>query len=83
MNFVFDQLFDGCPHLGCPRPRGTVLDGGDVVAAEADEVAVFIVGGEESLLRPACGLEMLHLALASCAGWCEVSALLWSPVRLR
>src|SRR3712207_7727307 len=40
---------DVCPHLERTRPRGAVLAGGDVVAAEMEEVADLVVGGEEAL----------------------------------
>ena len=37
------------PHLERTHPCGTILDGGDVVAAEVEEVGDLIVGGEETL----------------------------------
>jgi hypothetical protein len=55
---------DFCPHLERPRPRGTVLDGGDVVAAEMEKVVDLVVGGKVAL-RLARRLEALHLPLSS------------------
>ncbi len=55
---------DFCPHLERPRPRSTVLDGGDVVAAEMEEVADPVVGREETLCLPG-RLEALHLPFSS------------------
>src|SRR5690349_17143527 len=43
-----------------PRPCGTILDGGDVVATEVEGVADQVVGGEEAL-RPPRRLEPFHL----------------------
>ena len=37
------------PYLECVRPGGAVLAGGDVVAAEVEEVVDLVVGGEETL----------------------------------
>jgi hypothetical protein len=37
------------PHLERTHPCGTILDGGDVVAAEVEEVGDLVVGGEETL----------------------------------
>ncbi len=39
-------------HVSNARPRGAVLDGGDVVAAEVEEVGDLVVGGEEALGLP-------------------------------
>src|SRR4051812_40546371 len=55
---------DISPHLECTRPRGAVLAGGDVVAAEMEEIADLVVGGEETLCL-AGRLEALHLPLSS------------------
>src|SRR5215208_7856240 len=55
---------DISPHLECTRPRGAVLAGGDVVAAEVEEIADVVVGGEETLCL-AGRLEALHLPLSS------------------
>ena len=38
------------PRLERTRPRGPVLAGGDVVAAEVEEVVDLLVGGEEALV---------------------------------
>src|SRR5919202_1081588 len=54
---------DVCPRPERPRPRGAVLAGGDVVAAEVEEVVDLVVGGEETL-RLAGRLEALHLSLS-------------------
>ncbi len=40
------------PRLECTRPCGTILAGGDVVAAEIEEVGDLVVGGEEALCLP-------------------------------
>jgi len=37
------------PHLERQRPGGTILIGGDVVAAEMEEVVDLVVGGEKAL----------------------------------
>jgi hypothetical protein len=37
------------PRLEGAHPGGAVLDGGDVVAAEVEEVADLAVGGDEAL----------------------------------
>src|SRR5215217_4993063 len=55
---------DISPHLECTRPRGAVLAGGDVVAAEVEEIVDLVVGGEETLCL-AGRLEALHLPLSS------------------
>src|SRR5215203_5636690 len=55
---------DISPHLECTRPRGAILAGGDVVAAEVEEIADLVVGGEETLCL-AGRLEALHLPLPS------------------
>src|SRR3712207_8679973 len=55
---------DVCPHLERTRPGGAVLAGGDVVAAEMEQVADLAVGGEETLCL-AGRLEALHLPLSS------------------
>src|SRR5919199_5776402 len=52
------------PRLERPCPRGSVLDGGDVVAAEVEEVADLVVGGEEAL-RLTGRLVALHLPFSS------------------
>ncbi len=54
---------DVCPRLERTRPRGAVLAGGDVVAAEMEEIADLVVGGKETL-RLAGRLEALHLAFS-------------------
>src|SRR5215207_9365698 len=46
------------------RPRGAVLAGRDVVAAEMEEIADLVVGGEEALCL-AGRLEALHLPFSS------------------
>src|SRR5215213_9546824 len=46
------------------RPCGAVLAGGDVVAAEMEEVADLVLGGKETL-RLAGRLEALHLPFSS------------------
>ena len=46
------------------RKRGSILAGGDVVAAEVEEVADLAVGGEEALRLPR-RLEALHLPFSS------------------
>src|SRR4051794_31799289 len=40
------------PHLERSRPCGAILAGGDVVAAEVEEVADLVVDGEEALYLP-------------------------------
>src|ERR687894_1448150 len=40
------------PRLEGARPGGAMLDGGDVVAAEVEEVADLVVGREEALRLP-------------------------------
>src|SRR3712207_9534983 len=55
---------DVCPHLERTHPRGAVLAGGDVVAAEVEKVADLVVGGEETLRLPG-RLEALHLPFSS------------------
>ncbi|CAA9269736.1 MAG: hypothetical protein AVDCRST_MAG08-3128 [uncultured Acetobacteraceae bacterium] len=50
---------DVCPRLERTRPRGSVFAGGDVVAAEMEEVADLAVGGEGALRLPR-RLEALH-----------------------
>src|SRR5918993_2746426 len=55
---------DISPHLECTRPRGAVLAGRDVVAAEVEEIADLVVGGEEALCLPR-RFEALHLPLSS------------------
>src|SRR3712207_4505954 len=55
---------DVCPYLERAPPCGAVLAGGDVVAAEMEEVADLVVGGEETL-RLAGRLEALHLPFSS------------------
>src|SRR5215211_7860653 len=52
------------PRPECTRPGGAVLAGGDVVAAEVEEIVDLVVGGEESLSL-AGRLEALHLPLSS------------------
>ena len=52
------------PRAERTRPRGAVLAGGDVVAAEMEKVVDLVVGGEETL-RLAGRLEALHLAFSS------------------
>ena len=52
------------PHLERTRPCGSILAGGDVVAAEMEEVGDLVVGGEETLCLPR-RLEALHLSFAS------------------
>src|SRR5215218_9515450 len=52
------------PRLERPLPCGSILAGGDVVAAEVEEVADLLVGGEEALCLPG-RLEALHLAFSS------------------
>ena len=37
------------PHLERPHPCGSVFTGGDVVAAEMEEVGDLVVGGEKAL----------------------------------
>ena len=58
---------DVCPCLERARPRGAVLAGGDVVAAEMEKVADLVVGGEETL-RLAGRLEALHLGFGAQIG---------------
>src|SRR3712207_3381428 len=55
---------DVCPHLERTRPRGAVLARGEVVAAEMEEIADLVVGGEEALCLPG-RLEPLHLPFSS------------------
>jgi hypothetical protein len=52
------------PHLERPCPCGTILEGGDVVAAEIEEIGDLIVGGEEALHLPR-RLEAFHWPLSS------------------
>src|SRR3712207_4194600 len=52
------------PHLERMRPCGAVLVGGDVVAAEVEEIVDLVVGGEEALRLPR-RLEPLHLPFSS------------------
>src|ERR671913_302220 len=52
------------PGLERPRPRGSIFAGGEVVAAEVEEVVDLVVGGEEALCLPR-RLEALHLPLSS------------------
>src|SRR3954471_3349215 len=52
------------PGLERPRPRGSIFAGGEVVAAEVEEVVDLVVGGEEPLCLPR-RLEALHLAFSS------------------
>ena len=40
------------PYLERTRPRGSMFTGGDVVAAEMEEVGDLVVGGEEALCLP-------------------------------
>src|SRR5687767_12464138 len=51
------------PKLESPGPCGSVVGGGAVLAAERNEVAERVVGGEEPL-RLAGGLEPLHRPFA-------------------
>src|SRR4051812_6252536 len=55
---------DFSPHHERRRPHGSMLVGGDVVAAETEEVVDLIVGGEETLHLPR-QLETLHLPFSS------------------
>ena len=50
---------------------GSVLVGGDVIAAEMEEVVDRLVRCQESLRLP-CGLEPLHLALSPSGGLVRV-----------
>src|SRR5215213_10092225 len=52
------------PELERPGPHGSVLGGGDVIAAEREEVVDLVVGREEPL-RLAGGFEPLHLPFSS------------------
>src|SRR5918997_847251 len=52
------------PRLEGARPGGAIPDGGDVVAAEMEEVADLVVGREEALRLPG-RLEALHLPFSS------------------
>src|SRR4051812_41936526 len=52
------------PRPECSRPCGSILAGGDMVAAEMKEVVDLIVGGEEPLRLPR-RLEALHLPFSS------------------
>jgi hypothetical protein len=52
------------PHLERTRPCGSMLAGGDVVAAEMEEVVDLAVCGEEALCLPR-RLDALHLAFSS------------------
>src|SRR5215218_8590162 len=52
------------PRLEGARPGGAILDGGDVVAAEMEEVGDLVVGREEALRLPR-RLEALHLPFSS------------------
>ena len=58
------NLADVGPHLECTRPCGSIFTGGDVVAAEMEEVVDLVMGGEETLCLPS-RLEALHLPLSS------------------
>jgi hypothetical protein len=40
------------PHLESTRPCGSMISGGDVVAAEMEKVGDLVVGGEETLRLP-------------------------------
>ena len=46
------DLADVGPCLERPRPCGSAFTGGDVVAAEMEEVGDLIVGGEKTLYLP-------------------------------
>jgi hypothetical protein len=71
------------PHLERPRPCGTILDGGHVVAAEVDEVSDLVVGREKTLGSPRW-LEALHLPFSSSRRLCtsmSSATPVWSTVR--
>jgi hypothetical protein len=67
------------PHLERTRPRGAVLAGGDVVAAEVEEIADLVVGGEETL-RCRADLKRFICRSRRRVGWCEFSARLLRPL---
>src|SRR3954447_22346735 len=59
------------PHLERLGPCGSILVGGDVVAAEMKKVIDLVMGGEETLCLSG-RFEPLHLPLASARGLMRV-----------
>jgi hypothetical protein len=71
------NLADISPHLEHTCPYGSRRAGGDVVAAEMEEIADLIVGREEPLCLPR-RLEALHLPFSSS---CRLMRILGSIVQ--
>ncbi len=70
---------DVCPYLERARPCGAVLDGGDVVAAEMEEIADLVVAERKRCAWPA-DLKRFIWRSRRRVGWCEFSARLFRPL---
>jgi len=67
------------PNLEGLGPGGSILCGGHLMAAEVEQVVDSVVGGKEALCL-ARRLEALICRSRRRVGWCEFSALLFSPL---